>query len=91
MSVLQADIRKQVKHYQESRDKWKQRNAEKRTKIQALMTDKKRLGERLQKEQDNMLALNKQIKCLQSSFEEVEEKSKIKDKQIDELKKKLVQ
>ncbi len=44
-----SDIRKQVKHYQESRDEWKQRNAEKRTKIQALMTDKKRLGERLQK------------------------------------------
>jgi predicted nucleic acid-binding Zn-ribbon protein len=84
-----SDIRKQVKHFQESRDEWKERNAQKRSKIQALMTDNNRLEKRLMKEKEDAQALKKQLKQAQARLEEVEEAINIKDQEIEILKKKL--
>lgn len=82
-----SDLRKRAKHFEESRDEWKRRNAEKRTEKQVLMTRNSRLEHRLKRQQDEIWALEKNIKNAEKLLEALQNENIIKDGEIEALKK----
>jgi len=84
-----SDIRKKVKYYQKSRDEWKERNAEKRVKIQVLMTKSNRLENKVEEQEKALSDLEKKLSATRKQVRSLEEDNNAKDREIESLKKKL--
>ena|ERR1700678_764700 len=84
-----SDIRKRAKHYQESRNEWKQRNADKRIQLQVLITKNTRLENRLDEHRDNIKSLERELIEAKKQLEALAQENKVKDEKIEDLKKKL--
>jgi response regulator RpfG family c-di-GMP phosphodiesterase len=84
---LPCELRKKVKHFHESRDEWKQRNAEKRKQIQVLMTKNLRLEIRLENIMKDIGSLEKTLNQTLERLYLAEEEGKRKDGEIEILKK----
>ena len=82
-----SELRKRAKHFEQSRDEWKKRNAEKRAEKQVLMTRNSRLEQRLQKREEDVLGLKKKLDDAEKQIEILEHENNIKNEQIEDLKK----
>ncbi len=84
-----SDIRKKAKYFEKSRDGWKERNAEKRTKIQVLMTKNSRLENKLEAQGKTLAGLEKKLSAAEKQMRNLEKENNEKDGEIESLKKKL--
>jgi pyruvate-formate lyase-activating enzyme len=82
-----SEERKRAKYFQESRDIWKKRVSEKRKQLQVAMTKVNRLSEREKKLKENAEILKEELSKSKIQLLTYAEKVKLKDLEIDELKK----